>query len=51
MSRKMIDLILGKKTNPPSYEVLWRGIPDVANPPYQFSDHRPYMVKVKLNSH
>ena len=46
-SKRMIDLICGEK-NSSKYEVLSKGIPDAANPPFQYSDHRPYMVKVKL---
>ena len=46
-SQRMIDLICGEK-NSSKYEVLSKCIPDAANPPFKYSDHRPYMVKVKL---
>ena len=48
-TKKMIDLIYGKKHIPMKYEVTWRGIPSTTpSVSSNLSDHKPYVVKVKF---
>ena len=44
---RMPDMIMLKQ-NSLNYEIMWRGIPENAKPVHTYSDHLPYVVKLKL---